>query len=317
MLPHMNKGKKIIIKIMAIFTITMQMGGILLPHFATEVKAVAQVQQETVGGIQPETVEEVQAESTEENLKKTEEITRNYEIKDEETWDISKNGDGSVIANWTLSDRALKISGTGEMKNWEYNEEGLWRNTQYEGIINNVIIEEGITNIGEYAFSGCSNLTNIHIPDSVTSIGNNAFFGCSRLESIEIPEGVTSIEYGAFYRCSSLESIEIPEGVTNIGNYAFDYCNKLIIYAKANSEAHRYVEEIGKGYRLSYVHGDINQDAHIDITDILLLKRHLVAKNKTEWILGGKGLELADMNTDESVDITDLFMLKKVVVQNI
>ena len=294
MLPHMNKGKKIIIKIMAIFTITMQMGGILLPHFATEVKAVAQVQQETVGGIQPETVEEVQAESTEENLKKTEEITRNYEIKDEETWDISKNGDGSVIANWTLSDRALKISGTGEMKNWEYNEEGLWRNTQYEGIINNVIIEEGITNIGEYAFSGCSNLTNIHIPDSVTSIGNNAFFGCSRLESIEI-----------------------PEGVTNIGNYAFDYCNKLIIYAKANSEAHRYVEEIGKGYRLSYVHGDINQDAHIDITDILLLKRHLVAKNKTEWILGGKGLELADMNTDESVDITDLFMLKKVVVQNI
>lgn len=77
----MNKGKKIIIKIMAIFTITMQMGGILLPHFATEVKAVAQVQQETVGGIQPETVEEVQAESTEENLKKQKRLQEIMKLK--------------------------------------------------------------------------------------------------------------------------------------------------------------------------------------------------------------------------------------------
>ena len=46
----------------------------------------------------------------------TEEILRNYEIKDEETWDVSANGDGSVIAKWTLNDRTLTISGTGKMK---------------------------------------------------------------------------------------------------------------------------------------------------------------------------------------------------------
>ena len=48
----------------------------------------------------------------------TEEIGTEYEIKEEETWDISKNGDGSVIAKWTLDDKTITISGNGEMKSW-------------------------------------------------------------------------------------------------------------------------------------------------------------------------------------------------------
>ena len=62
--------------------------------------------------------------------------------------------------------------------------------------------------------------------------------------------------------------------------------------------------------------GDINQDERIDITDFLMIKRHLVAGNKTNWILTGDSLKAADMNENGIVDITDMLMLKRAVVEN-
>ncbi len=91
----------------------------------------------------------------------------------------------------------------------------------------NTIIPEGVTNIGNYAFSGCYGLTSIEIPSSVTSISEGAFHDCNRLTSIEIPNSVTSIGNSAFYACSGLTSIEIPSGVTSIGNNAFSNCTGL------------------------------------------------------------------------------------------
>ena len=88
-------------------------------------------------------------------------------------------------------------------------------------------LPNGVTSIGDYAFSGCSSLTSITIPKGVTSIGENAFYYCSSLTSIEIPEGVTSIEEYAFNNCSSLASIVIPEGVTEIESRTFYNCSSL------------------------------------------------------------------------------------------
>ena len=62
--------------------------------------------------------------------------------------------------------------------------------------------------------------------------------------------------------------------------------------------------------------GDMNQDGKVDVTDFLMLKRHLVAGNKTDWVLTGNSLEAADMNENGTVDITDMLMLKRVVVEN-
>ena len=91
-----------------------------------------------------------------------------------------------------------------------------------------VILTEGVTSIGYYAFRGCSSLTSITLPESVTSIGGWAFENCSSLTSINIPEGVTSIGGYAFSSCSSLTSIILPEGVTSIGSSAFYNCSSLI-----------------------------------------------------------------------------------------
>ena len=63
--------------------------------------------------------------------------------------------------------------------------------------------------------------------------------------------------------------------------------------------------------------GDINQDGKIDVTDLLMLKRHLVAGNRSDWKLTGDNLSSADMNENGTVDITDMLMLKRVIVENI
>ena len=86
-----------------------------------------------------------------------------------------------------------------------------------------VKIGNGVTSIGDEAFSGCTSLTSVKIGNGVTSIGGYAFEGCTSLASITIPDSTTSIGYRAFLNCTSLTSITIPDSVTSIGNNAFVY----------------------------------------------------------------------------------------------
>lgn len=123
---------------------------------------------------------------------------------------------------WTLDDTGtLTISGTGNMDDWDW-----WASPffPYRSSINTVVICDGVTTIGEFAFRECSGLTSITIPDSVTSIGKSSFFGCSGLTSIITPDSVTTIGDDAFFRCSGLTSITLPDSVTSIGNFVFCYC---------------------------------------------------------------------------------------------
>ena len=127
---------------------------------------------------------------------------------------------------WKLdADGTLTISGTGAMKNYDYNDNPspVYNNSN----VKKVVIEDGVTSIGNSAFNECISLTSITIPDSVTSIGAYAFQSCSNLTSITIPDSVTSIGASAFNSCSGLTSITIPDSVTSIGNFAFSYCISL------------------------------------------------------------------------------------------
>ena len=91
----------------------------------------------------------------------------------------------------------LTISGTGKMTDYIEDAEGY---PFYDtGYIKSVIIESGVTSIGDYAFFNCSSLTGVTIPDSVTSIGSGAFEYCTSLASVTIPDSVTSIGSDAFY----------------------------------------------------------------------------------------------------------------------
>ncbi len=85
-------------------------------------------------------------------------------------------------------------------------------------------IPDSVTNIGNYAFFGCSSLASITIPDSVTSIGDSAFSNCDSLASITIPDSVTSIGERAFFYCDSLATITIE---ADNANYSSDECGVL------------------------------------------------------------------------------------------
>ena len=84
-----------------------------------------------------------------------------------------------------------------------------------------------VTEVGDYAFQNCNQLTEISIGDNVVTIGRVAFAGCSGLTSLTIPNSVTSIDMAAFMGCSGLTSVVIPNSVTYVGGMAFSDCSSL------------------------------------------------------------------------------------------
>ncbi len=109
--------------------------------------------------------------------------------------------------------------------------------TLIAGCNNSVIPSDGsVTSIGDWAFSGCSSLTEIMIPNSVTNIGDAAFCACKSLTEIKIPNSVTSIGDNAFYDCKSLKNITIPNSVTSVGESVFEGCSSLMEITIPNGE---------------------------------------------------------------------------------
>lgn len=99
-----------------------------------------------------------------------------------------------------------------------------------------LIIPNGVTSIGSYAFSGNTNLVRVALPSSLKTMGEGAFKGCRQLESISLPTSLNTIPGYAFVNCSSLKEVRIPSTITSIGNDAFSGCSKL-------SDVYTYIVE--------------------------------------------------------------------------
>ena len=87
--------------------------------------------------------------------------------------------------------------------------------------IQELVIGEGITYLGESAFDGCVNLKKVTLPDSMNSVAWAAFAGCSSLTDVDLGNGIKTIEDMAFGGCTSLKNIDIPPSVTTISGGAF------------------------------------------------------------------------------------------------
>ena len=92
--------------------------------------------------------------------------------------------------------------------------------------VKQIVIEDGVTGIGKWAFGNCVNVSSVTIPNGVTRIADWAFGGC-QMETLEIPNSVLSIGKYAFYTCESLKNLTLSGNLLSIGQYAFCYCHNL------------------------------------------------------------------------------------------
>ena len=134
------------------------------------------------------------------------------------TWDID-------------ADRTLTISGIGAMVDYEYTtDDNGDRHTAapwYAYSPTKLVIEDGVTYIGHYAFLGCGLTGSVTIPETVTGLGWESFGLCGGLTDVTILASLTKIRYGTFNGCTGLTSVVIPEGVPMIDGIAFAGCTGL------------------------------------------------------------------------------------------
>lgn len=163
-------------------------------------------------------------------------VAQNLEEENGEAVAAGKCGDSLT---WSLSsDGTLTISGTGDM--YDYSPSGIggipsrpW--SSHADSISKILIDEGVTSIGSYAFPWCKNVDYFYLPNGLTSIGADAFYGCSSAVSIVLPDTLSCIGSHAFEGFSGLTSIDIPDSITEIGDNAFSGCSKLLSFNMPDS----------------------------------------------------------------------------------
>ncbi len=137
---------------------------------------------------------------------------------------ISGTCGDNLIWTFDKSTGTLNISGTGDMHGYYY-DKPMW--FDYEDSIKKVVVDDGVTSIGDYAFYSCENLISVKLGNNIRIIGDYAFYYCTSLKNITIPNSVEKIENNAFDFCTSITSISLPDSVMFLGEYAFYFCEKL------------------------------------------------------------------------------------------
>ena len=99
--------------------------------------------------------------------------------------------------------------------------------SKYDGNDTDIIIPEGIVEIGEYAFSGNASITSVKMPNTVRRLGDGAFKGCAKLKAIEVSDQLMDIGSNCFCGCKALKELILPETIESVGYGAFAGCVKL------------------------------------------------------------------------------------------
>ena len=128
----------------------------------------------------------------------------------------------NLVWEYDDQDDRLTISGTGTLPELE-----PFLDIGIHNSMKSVVIQNGVTNIGDKAFFECAQLTQITLPDTLKGIGKQAFYGCPELLNVVIPGSVEEIGDFAFSNCYRLEKITLQPGLKVIGEGAFDDCEKL------------------------------------------------------------------------------------------
>ena len=154
------------------------------------------------------------------------------------TWTISnikdENNNDVILPSGKIA-QELSIQGTGDMKDYTRNGEGIapWKNPDHPGgmansapTITSIVIGDGITSIGVRAFEDMGSVRNISLPEGLKKIGIEAFNGCP-ISEIHLPDSLEELKDYAFYG-ARISNIELPENLEKIGKFSFGDTNHLL-----------------------------------------------------------------------------------------
>ena len=137
----------------------------------------------------------------------------------------AENGTCGESLRWSFENGKLTISGTGSMDDFDSPDGRPWSHL-YDRVTA-IVLEEGVTTIGNWAFNGMRNAASLTLPATLERIGLFAFIGCEQLTEVDLPQGLQSIGQQAFYLCTGLTEVTIPGTVTFLDAGIFDGCTSL------------------------------------------------------------------------------------------
>lgn len=125
---------------------------------------------------------------------------------------------------WKVDNTTLTISGNGAMKDYDaYNQNEPWLVAKM--YVRKIVVGEGVTRVGEYAFRGADKVEDIQLSSTVGEIGEVAFRENTALRKILLPDNLKTVGRDAFEHCKALEAVEFGKGLKLIDEYAFQNCN--------------------------------------------------------------------------------------------
>ncbi len=152
------------------------------------------------------------------------------------------NGDGTcTITSYTGTESNVvipsKLDGlqVTKISNYEATYEGAFANNT---TVRSVVIPEGVTEIDDWTFSGCSSLTSVTLPESLQIIGEAAFSWCN-LENVVLPDGLNTIENQAFNENTGLTEVDLPASLTNLAGSAFVDCNLTLVTLEESNTVYK------------------------------------------------------------------------------
>ena len=145
---------------------------------------------------------------------------------------------GALSWDYEQDGKTLTISGDGALEDFENADSVAWAEVRTSA--EKLVLSEGITSIGDYAFYYMPAITEVEIPSTVTELGDFAFAYCSKLETVAFPAELTVVGESAFEGCGALTSVFLQEHVTTLGDRAFAYCYSMTSFMMTGE-----VEEIG------------------------------------------------------------------------
>ena len=133
-------------------------------------------------------------------------------------------GDHGVL-HYSYESKTLTVTGVGAMESFANADSVVWKAVRTGA--EKLVIGEGVTSIGNYAFYAMSALKEVSLPSTLTSVGDYAFAFCGALTSVSMPQGLTAVGKSAFEGCGALASVYLHENVTSIGEKAFASCYSM------------------------------------------------------------------------------------------